>query len=164
MSEQEQTNVNYDAIHPASTGLDDPYDDALAFRSLLGAVHGEFDHMVNNNMVSESSTLKKVNGRSILEKGVNELMSRRQPVNNPLPQPQQMPQIPPPIQQAPIVPPPVPEPIPITDSNQLELNFNKTATINEIFDKLENIDIKLSKIEKILENFQSTKKKTLVKK
>ena len=120
--------------------------------------------MVNNNMVSESSTLKKVNGRSILEKGVNELMSRRQPVNNPLPQPQQMPQIPPPIQQAPIVPPPVPEPIPITDSNQLELNFNKTATINEIFDKLENIDIKLSKIEKILENFQSTKKKTLVKK
>ena len=165
---EERTNVNYDAVSPAPTGPDNPYDDALAFRSLLGAVHGEFDRMVNHNMVSESKTLQKVNGKAILEKGVKELMGKQQPVNQ-IPQnvdqkiAQQQP-IPQPAPQIQAVPQPVSVVQPAVDPNQLELNFDKSATVNEIFEKLEDIEIKLSNITKVLENLTPTKKKTLVKK
>lgn len=165
---EELTNVNYDAVSPAPTGPDNPYDDALAFKSLLGAVHGEFNRMVNDNMVSESNTLTKINGKAILEKGVKEIMGQQRPVSQ-IPQqveqqisqqqpaPQPAPQIQAVPQSAPLVQPAV-------DPNQLELNFDKSATVNEIFEKLEDIEIKLSNITKVLENLTSTKKKTLVKK
>lgn len=165
---EERTNVNYDAVSPAPTGPDNPYDDALAFKSLLGAVHGEFNRMVNDNMVSESNTLTKINGKAILEKGVKEIMGQQRPVSQ-IPQqveqqisqqqpaPQPAPQIQAVPQSAPLVQPAV-------DPNQLELNFDKSATVNEIFEKLEDIEIKLSNITKVLENLTSTKKKTLVKK
>lgn len=165
---EELTNVNYDAVSPAPTGPDNPYDDALAFKSLLGAVHGEFNRMVNDNMVSESNTLTKINGKAILEKGVKEIMGQQRPVSQ-IPQqveqqisqqqtaPQPAPQIQAVPQSAPLVQPAV-------NPNQLELNFDKSATVNEIFEKLEDIEIKLSNITKVLENLTSTKKKTLVKK
>jgi len=119
-------------------------------------------------MVSESKTLQKVNGKAILEKGVKELMGKQQPVNQiphhveqQIAQQQPIPQPAPQIQAA---PQPVPVVQPAVDPNQLELNFDKSATVNEIFEKLEDIEIKLSNITKVLENITPTKKKTLVKK
>lgn len=164
---QEKSNVNYDAITPDPTGLEDPYDDAMAFKSLLGAVHSEFNHMVNENMVSESSTLQKVNGRAILEKGVKEIMGR-QPVQS---------QIPPQVEQQ-VTPPPVPqpqiqqeqlfpqtsEPLPQEDPNQLTLNFDNTATAQDIFNKLDELEAKINKIIRLIDQpTKTTKKKTLVK-
>lgn len=165
---EERTNVNYDAVSPAPTGPDNPYDDALAFKSLLGAVHGEFNRMVNDNMVSESNTLTKINGKAILEKGVKEIMGQQRPVSQ-IPQQveQQISQQQPAPQPAPqiqAVPQSAPLVQPVVDPNQLELNFDKSATVNEIFEKLEDIEIKLSNITKVLENLTPTKKKTLVKK
>ena len=165
---EEHTNVNYDAVSPAPTGPDNPYDDALAFKSLLGAVHGEFNRMVNDNMVSESNTLTKINGKAILEKGVKEIMGQQRPVSQiPHQVEQQISQQQPAPQPAPqiqAVPQPAPLVQPAVDPNQLELNFDKSATVNEIFEKLEDIEIKLSNITKVLENITPTKKKTLVKK
>ena len=164
---QEKTDVNYDAITPDPTGLENPYDDAMAFKSLLGAVHSEFNHMVNENMVSESSTLQKINGRAILEKGVKEIMGK-QPVQT---------QIPPQIEQQ-IQPPPAPQPQiqqeqlfsqtvePVTqeDPNQLTLNFDNTATAQDIFNKLDDLESKINKIIRLLDQpSRTTKKKTLVK-
>ena len=148
MNNQERTPVNHEAINVNSI-KSDPYDDALAFRSLLGAVHNEFNHMVNNNMVSESNTLKKINGKQILEKGLNELMGKKPPVS----------QIPKNIEKQPIQPTahqPLPnanvaiQPTPYAeikaDPNQLELNFDNSATAQKIYDKIEDIEIKLNKI------------------
>ena len=165
---EEHTNVDYDAVNPAQSGPDNPYDDALAFKSLLGAVHGEFNRMVNDNMVSESNTLTKINGKAILEKGVKEIMGQQRPVNQ-IPQniqaeiAQQPP--PPQVQQA---------PLPITngelieqpqeDPNQLQLNFDNTATAQDIFNKLDDLEAKLNKLTRLVENITPAKKKTLVKK
>lgn len=172
---EERTNVDYDAVNPAQSGPDNPYDDALAFKSLLGAVHGEFNRMVNDNMVSESNTLTKVNGKAILEKGVKEIMGQQRPVSQipqnlqaeiaqqpPPPQVQQAPQ---PVQQA-------PQPItngelieqPQEDPNQLQLNFDNTATAQDIFNKLDDLEAKLNKLTRLVENITPAKKKTLVKK
>jgi len=161
MNNQERTPVNHEAINVNSI-KSDPYDDALAFRSLLGAVHNEFNHMVNNNMVSESNTLKKINGKQILEKGIKELMGKQTPVS----------QIPKNIDQQlaqPIAPQPspnvsvVPQPIPAAeinvDPNQLELNFDNSATAQKIYDKIEDIEIKLNKILNLLSNKNTRNKK-----
>ena len=147
---EEHTNVDYDAVNPAQSGPDNPYDDALAFKSLLGAVHGEFNRMVNDNMVSESNTLTKINGKAILEKGVKEIMGQQRPVN----------QIPQNIQAEIAQQPPTPQiqqaPQPITngelieqpqeDPNQLQLNFDNTATAQDIFNKLDELEAKLNKL------------------
>ena len=165
---EEHTNVDYDAVNPAQSGPDNPYDDALAFKSLLGAVHGEFNRMVNDNMVSESNTLTKINGKAILEKGVKEIMGQQRPVNQ-IPQniqaeiAQQPP--PPQVQQA-------PQPVtngelieqPQEDPNQLQLNFDNTATAQDIFNKLDDLEAKLNKLTRLVENITPAKKKTLVKK
>ena len=168
---EERTNVDYDAVNPAQTGPDDPYDDALAFKSLLGAVHGEFNRMVNENMVSESNTLSKVNGKAILEKGVKEIMGKQRPVNQ-IPQNIQaeIDQQPPPQQQ------PVPHPVqtapqpatngelfeqPQEDPNQLQLNFDNTATAQDIFNKLDDLEAKLNKLTRLVENITPTKKRHL---
>ena len=165
---EEHTNVDYDAVNPAQSGPDNPYDDALAFKSLLGAVHGEFNRMVNDNMVSESNTLTKINGKAILEKGVKEIMGQQRPVNQ-IPQNKQseIAQQPPPpqVQQA-------PQPItngelieqPQEDPNQLQLNFDNTATAQDIFNKLDDLEAKLNKLTRLVENITPAKKKTLVKK
>jgi len=134
--------------------------------------------MVNDNMVSESNTLTKINGKAILEKGVKEIMGQQRPVSQiphqveqqisqqqPAPQPApQIQAVPQPAPQIQAVPQPAPLVQPAVDPNQLELNFDKSATVNEIFEKLEDIEIKLSNITKVLENITPTKKKTLVKK
>ena len=165
---EEHTNVDYDAVNPAQSGPDNPYDDALAFKSLLGAVHGEFNRMVNDNMVSESNTLTKINGKAILEKGVKEIMGQQRPVN----------QIPQNIQAEIAQQPPTPQiqqaPQPITngelieqpqeDPNQLQLNFDNTATAQDIFNKLDDLEAKLNKLTRLVENITPAKKKTLVKK
>ena len=172
---EERTNVDYDAVNPAQSGPDNPYDDALAFKSLLGAVHGEFNRMVNDNMVSESNTLTKINGKAILEKGVKEIMGQQRPVNQipqniqaeiaQQPSPPQVQQATQPVQQA---------PLPITngelieqpqeDPNQLQLNFDNTATAQDIFNKLDDLEAKLNKLTRLVENITPAKKKTLVKK
>ena len=174
MPEQTQTDVNYDAVNAASQGgSHNPYDDALAFRTLLGAVHGEFDKMVNNNLVSESNTLKKVNGKAILEKGVMELMGKQQvqpnipPVLNPaeqIPAPQVVKEPKHPVQQQLL--PTQPVNLPEVDPGQMEFNFDKSATAQQIFDKLEDIDIKLNNLYKLVESLQKkpTARKTITKK
>ena len=53
---QEKTNVNHEQVNSEPTAQSDPYDDALAFKSLLTAVHGEFNHMVNENRYLRSSS------------------------------------------------------------------------------------------------------------
>ena len=179
---EEHTNVDYDAVSPAQSGPDNPYDDALAFKSLLGAVHGEFNRMVNDNMVSESNTLTKINGKAILEKGVKEIMGQQRPVNQipqniqaeiaqqpPPPQVQQATQ---PVQQATQPVQQAPQPItngelieqPQEDPNQLQLNFDNTATAQDIFNKLDDLEAKLNKLTRLVENITPSKKKTLVKK
>lgn len=174
MPEQTQTDVNYDAVNAASQGgPHNPYDDALAFRTLLGAVHGEFNRMVNDNLVSESNTLKKVNGKAILEKGVMELIGKQPvqpnvpPVLNPaeqLPTAQVVEQPQQPIQQQLL--PTQPVILPEVDPGQMEFNFDKSATAQQIFDKLEDIDIKLNNLYKLVESLQKkpTARKTITKK
>lgn len=166
MPEPEKTDVNYDAVNVAPQGgPHNPYDDALAFRSLLGAVHSEFDRTVNANMVSESNTLKKVNGKAILEKGVMELMGKAPVQSNippvidsqqhmvPIPsqshelnhvQPPQQPVVPNTVQEATI------------DDGQMEFNFDNTATAQSIFNKLDDIETKLNNLYKLLKNLQDT--------
>ena len=121
--------------------------------------------MVNDNMVSESNTLTKINGKAILEKGVKEIMGQQRPVSQiPHQVEQQISQQQPAPQPAPqiqAVPQPAPLVQPAVDPNQLELNFDKSATVNEIFEKLEDIEIKLSNITKVLENITPTKKRLL---
>jgi len=174
MPEQTQTDVNYDAVNVASQGRPhNPFDDALAFKSLLGAVHGEFNRMVNDNLVSESNTLKKVNGKAILEKGVMELMGKQQvqpnvpPVLNPneqIPTPQVIEQPQQPVQQQLL--PTQPDNSPQVDPGQMEFNFDNSATAQQIFDKLEDIDIKLNNLYKLVESLQKkpTSRKTTTKK
>jgi|DEB0MinimDraft_10_1074344.scaffolds.fasta_scaffold04959_2 hypothetical protein len=181
MPEQTQTDVNYDAVNVASQGgPHNPYDDALAFKSLLGAVHGEFNRMVNDNMVTESNTCKKINGKAILEKGVMELMGKRQvqpnvpAVLNPteqLPTPQVVEPPQQPVQQQLLPTQPNPEPVlvqqsPVVDPGQMEFNFDNSATAQQIFDKLEDIDIKLNNLYKLVESLQKkpTARKTVTKK
>lgn len=182
MPESQKTDVNYDAVNVAPQGgPHNPYDDALAFRSLLGAVHGEFERTVNANMVSESNTLKKVNGRAILEKGVKELMGKK-PDQNILPviDPQQQVTQPKPKETwfpsesyglnhtQPLQQPIVPNTIQETNTNneQMEFNFDNTATAQSIFDKLDDIEIRLNNLTKLVENLQKkpSVKKTATKK
>lgn len=168
---QEKTNVNHEQVNSEPTAQSDPYDDALAFKSLLTAVHGEFNHMVNDNMVENTANLNRINGAQILEKGVKEIMGHQRPENQipeqiqhqieqPLP-PQPAQQQPPPPQ---LIPQPQPEPVVLEDPNQLQLDFDRSATVTEIFDKLENLETKINKILKLLEKPTVTKKKTVVKK
>lgn len=172
MEQKERTNVNHEAVNAAPQGgPHNPYDDALAFRSLLGAVHGEFDRMVNNNMVSESNTLKKVNGKAILEKGVMELMGKQKvqpnvpPVLNPTEQiPAPVPVAQPTPQQIPLPQPVVENNQPVDDPNQLTLNFDNTATAQDIFNKLDDLETKINNLTKIVKSLLPTKKKTIVKK
>ena len=167
----QKTDVNYEAVNLDSMGPSDPMDDAMAFKALLGSVASEFHQNVNANMVSESSSLKRIDPRRILEKGVSEIMSRRQ----------HDPHLPKEIQQPQPIPQPIPQPQPITngnpvqiqpvlpsqpqeDPNQLTLNFDNTATAQDIFNKLDDLDIKLSKLTKLIESLLPLKKKTVVKK
>ena len=48
--------------------------------------------------------------------------------------------------------------------NELQLDFDRSATATEIFDKLENLETKINKILKLLEKPPVAKKKTVVKK
>ena len=172
MEQKEKTDVNYEAVNAAPQGgPHNPYDDALAFKSLLGAVHGEFNRMVNDNMVSESNTLKKVNGKAILEKGVMEIMGKQQvqpnvpPVLNPneqIPAPVTVAQPTP--QQIPLHQPVIENTQPVEDPNQLTLNFDNTATAQDIFNKLDDLEVKINNLTKIVQSLLPTKKKTVVKK
>jgi len=172
MSEQPQkSDVNYEAVNLDSMGPSDPMDDAMAFKALLGSVASEFHQNVNENMVAESTSLKKIDPRRILEKGVSEIMGHQR----------KDPHLPPEIQQPQPIPQPIPQPQPQTnghpvqiqpelppqpqeDPNQLTLNFDNTATAQDIFNKLDELDIKLSKLTKLIENLSPPKKKTVVKK
>lgn len=175
MSEQPQkTEVNYEAVNLDSMGPSDPMDDAMAFKALLGSVASEFHQNVNENMVAESTSLKKIDPRRILEKGVSEIMGQQR--NDP--------HLPPEIQQPQPIPQPIPQPQPQTngapvpqvqiqpelppqpqeDPNQLTLNFDNTATAQDIFNKLDNLEAKLNKLTKLVENLTPPKKKPVVKK
>lgn len=172
MEQKEKTDVNYEAVNAAPQGgSHNPYDDALAFKSLLGAVHGEFNRMVNDNMVGEASSLKKVNGKAILEKGVMELMGKQKVQPNVPPVLNPAEQIPAPVPVAQPIPQqiPLPQPViennqPVEDPNQLTLNFDNTATAQDIFNKLDDLEVKINNLTKIVQSLLPTKKKTVVKK
>jgi len=172
MSEQPQkSDVNYEAVNLDSMGPSDPMDDAMAFKALLGSVAREFHQNVNENMVSESTSLKKIDPRSILEKGVNEIMGQRRhdphlprEIQQPQPIPQPIPQPQPQTNGHPVQFQPELPPQPQEDPNQLTLNFDNTATAQDIFNKLDDLDIKLSKLTKLIESLLPLKKKTVVKK
>ena len=164
--ENNTSNVNYDELRLDPQGPSDPYDDALAFRSLLGAVHNEFNTIVNNNITGASSSLHRIDARPILEKGVKELISKQPPAPLPIEIPEKHNQtetvnnsnnifVP----LAEVVPPPAPAEWCKKDDDQLEFNFDNTATAQKIYDALENIDIKIdtieSKLDKILNALES---------
>jgi hypothetical protein len=147
------TDVSHDMVDLNSAmGSDNPYDDAAAFKAFLGAVHGDFNSHVNKNIVSESNTLRRVNGTNILEKGIKEIM-KINPVRdlNSLP--------PPPIPQfnnTAATPTPAPrvqtiERVP-DNLNQLELNFDKSATALQIFESLEQLHIKINELTRKVDN------------
>jgi len=55
---------------------------------------------------------------------------------------------------------------PVVDPGQMEFNFDNSATAQQIFDKLEDIDIKLNNLYKLVESLQKkpTATKTVTKK
>jgi len=172
--DQNHTDVNYDAVNLDPTqGPSDPYDDAMAFRSLLGAVHGEFNNIVNNNITSTSNSLRPIDGKEILEKGVRELVAKKQtpdipliseapPVNNPEP-------VPPPAQQPTenlfeqVQPQVITSNKQKSNDNQLEFNFDYSATAQKIYDSLESIEAKLDKLLKGFNAVTIRKKRTTTK-
>jgi hypothetical protein len=163
------TSVSHDMVDLNSVGSDNLYDDAAAFKAFLGAVHGDFNSHVNKNIVSESNTLRRINGTNILEKGIKEIM-KINPIRdiNSLPPPA-IPQF---NNTAAI---PAPEPAPVRtpsveftlaidrtpdDSNQLQLNFDKSATALQIFESLEQLHIKINALTRKMDDHIASKIKT----
>lgn len=165
--DQNNTDVNYDAVNLDPTmGPSDPYDDAMAFRSLLGAVHSEFNTIVNNNITSSSNSLRPINGKDILEKGVRELVAKKQRPDIPVVQEATSPAL---VQQPtenlfkPIQSQDFQSNEQKSNSDQLEFNFDYSATAQNIYDCLESIDLKLDKLLKAFEEVTIRKKRTTKK-
>ena len=146
---------------------DDPYGDALAIRGLFKAVNNDMVQM-NEHLVGEASGLKRQSvNKARMDADILNLMGQK-PAQAP---PQQFPQqqVPQPVQenfpqQSPTPQPQEPSQENYYDPNQLELNFDNSATAKGIDEKLFNLEEKvrsnnllLKKILKLLES--DTKKK-----
>ncbi len=159
----DKTQVNYDAVNlNPNQDSGNPMDDAMAFKSLLQAVHGEFNETVNKNITSSSSTLQPLNGKTILEKGINEIVHNRKTQqiggipnfsHNVATTPQTTASLPEPPTPQPISQPIIEnqQPQPEIGPGQLEFQFDNSTTARQIFDFLEVINNKLDTIIKKIE-------------
>lgn len=158
---QQTSNVDYSAgLDPGAVNAQgpdpsfNPMEDAIAIRSMFGAIHNELNQ-VNENLVDPSVNLKaKQVNKTVMDRDILNIVGvtpEQQPVPQNIPQPFQPQPVPPPQQTGQLE-------IPQVDPNQLELNFDNSATANKIFEKLDDIERKLIKIESKLNSLVDKKK------
>ena len=141
MNDKVTPGIRYDEVNPTLNGSDDPFELAQAFKALLGSVHSEFDNNINQKVIEQSSTLRRVDGKSILEKGVKEIM-KVNPSRPDVTDDNPFRNVPIPVQTHSNIAADVPK----QDSHQLELNFDKSATALQIFESLERLHRKFDDI------------------
>lgn len=149
------TQVNYSAgLDPeynpgGESSPGNPMDDAMAIRGMFGAMHNELNE-VNNNIVEQSSGLKarQIN-KEVMDRDILNLVGRPgQPnmgqggVNVTAPQ-----NVPYAMNASGIG---VTQPTP-TDPNQIEFNFDNSATAQDILNKLDNVEKKVARFSKDLQ-------------
>jgi len=135
---------------------DDPYSDAMAIRGLFGAVHNDLAQL-NEHLVSESSGLRSKNvDKNVMDRDILQVMGQnpQQPQLQPQPQPGQVahhvhPQAP---HQAPVQQPATTQ----HDPNQIEFNFDNSATAQDIFNRLSDIERDQTKILRLLNGIKDS--------
>ena len=148
------TQINYSAgldpdFNPgAEVPPADPYDDAMAIRGLFGSVHNELNEL-NSRLVEESSGLKaKSINKEVMDRDILNLVGAQpqaQAVNR---------NIPPGMNASGIGNMPSPDIVPnvLPDPNQIEFNFDNSATAKDIFNKLHDIEQKVASFSKDLQH------------
>ncbi len=142
-AQQKRTDVNYSAgldpdYNPGSgSSQGNPMEDALAIRGMFGAMHNELNE-VNSNIIEQSSGLKarQIN-KAVMDRDILNLVGGTRPRQQPQ-QPQQ----------------PQHQPVAAAtqhDPNQFEFNFDNSATAQDIFNRLSDIEAKLNKIANLLQ-------------
>jgi len=140
------TQVNYSAgLDPdfdpgADRPPEDPYNDAMAIRGLFGSVHNELNEL-NSRLVEESSGLKaKTINKEVMDRDILNLVGAQ-------PQAPAMERnIPSGMNASGIGNMPSPGIVPNVqnDPNQIEFNFDNSTTAQDIFNKLHDIEEKVS--------------------
>ena len=149
------TQVNYSAgLDPdydlgSESSQGNPMDDAMAIRGMFGAMHNELNE-VNSNIVEQSSGLKarQIN-KEVMDRDILNLVGAQQP------QAQVMNRnIPPGMNASGIGNMPSPDIIPnvLPDPNQIEFNFDNSATAQDILNKLDDVEKKVARFSKDLQH------------
>lgn len=131
---------------------DDPYSDAMAIRGIFGAVHNDLAQL-NQHLVSESSGLRSKNvDKSVMDRDILQIMGKtpQQPQLQPQPHPGQVAHHVHP--QAPVIQPEENQ----HDPNQIEFNFDNSATAQDIFNRLSDIERDQTKILKLLNGIKDS--------
>jgi len=150
------TQVNYSAgLDPeynpgGESSPGNPMDDAMAIRGMFGAMHNELNE-VNNNIVEQSSGLKarQIN-KEVMDRDILNLVGRPGQTNMGqggvnVAAPQNVPYA---MNASGIG---VTQPTP-TDPNQIEFNFDNSATAQDILNKLDNVEKKVTRFSKDLQH------------
>ena len=150
------TQVNYSAgldpdYKPGSeSSPGNPMDDAMAIRGMFGAMHNELNE-VNSNIVEQSSGLKarQIN-KEVMDRDILNLVGRPGQTNMGqggvnVTAPQNVPYA---MNASGIG---VTQPIP-TDPNQIEFNFDNSATAQDILNKLDDVEKKVARFSKDLQH------------
>ena len=138
---------DYDGVSESSPG--NPMDDAMAIRGMFGAIHNELNE-VNSNIIEQSSGLKaKTIDKGVMDRDILNLVGAQQPQA-------QVPgrNIPPGMNASGIGNMPSPDIVPnvLPDPNQIEFNFDNSATAQDIFNKLNDIEKKVVRFSKDLQH------------
>jgi len=148
------TQVNYSAgldptEDPGAAPPGNPMDDAMAIRGMFGAMHNELNE-VNSNIVEQSSGLKarQIN-KEVMDRDILNLVGRPGQTNMGqggvnVAAPQNVPYA---MNASGIG---VAQPTP-TDPNQIEFNFDNSATAQDILNKLDNVEKKVARFSKDLQ-------------
>lgn len=150
------TQVNYSAgldpdYKPGSeSSPGNPMDDAMAIRGMFGAMHNELNE-VNSNIVEQSSGLKarQIN-KEVMDRDILNLVGRPGQTNMGqggvnVAAPQNVPYA---MNASGIG---VTQPTP-TDPNQIEFNFDNSATAQDILNKLDDVEKKVARFSKDLQH------------
>lgn len=156
------TQVNYSAgLDPdfdpgAGPPPEDPYDDAMAIRGLFGSVHNELNEL-NSRLVEQSSGLKaKSINKEVMDRDIFNLVGhpgqQGQPIQKNMGQggidiaaSQNVPYA----MNASGIGNAAPAPI---DPNQIEFNFDNSATAQDILNKLDDVEKKVARFSKDLQH------------
>jgi hypothetical protein len=150
------TQVNYSAgldpdYNPGSeSSPGNPMDDAMAIRGMFGAMHNELND-VNSNIVEQSSGLKARSiNKAVMDRDILNLVGRPGQTNMGqggvnIGAVQNTPYVmtSPGIGNAQVVPP---------DPNQIEFNFDNSATAQDILNKLNDVEKKIVRFSKDLQH------------